>query len=1181
MEWRPGDRIIDLYDVLGVLGRGGMGVVYHVRHLGWETDLAVKSPHPEFFRGEADRERFVREAETWVSLGLHPHVCGCHYVRTLDGEPRVFAEYLDGGSLRDWIDDGRLYRGGPADRLSRVLDFAVQIAWGLDHAHARGLVHQDVKPANVLLDRSGTAKVSDFGLARMRTVPAASVEQGGSGASVLVEGAGMTPAYASPEQAAGLPVGRRTDVWSFAVSVLEMCVGGVSWMAGPAAGLALADARDGHDDHPVPIPRALADLLARCLADDPSERPASMRAVAAELIEIWAAATGGRYPRAASLPAELRADQLNNRALSLLDLGRPEEAEAAFAEAHLADPQHPEAVYNLGLLRWRTSRGTDQDLLDALERVRLSAGDSTRVLRLLAAVHVERGDRNAAMPPLDAAARLSPNDSEVARTLRSANAATVVPARLLGSLEVGGEPSALSLSADATIALAAGWSERGTRRGRRSPHGKGQSQVLLWRTSEPGAQPLDGYDRTHRVRAAALSADGRVAVFDGGRPHEFGGPGWVHLWDTAQVRREGTIAAHPLGVESLAVSADGRVLLSAGWGHGRNGRESGENDVLLWELPWGGRPRRLGTAHSCRLIAGGVSTTHAALSADGRFAMSGSDVIDTPSIWNTATGSATRLPRADTVVGAVALSADGRLALTGGSDQTLGLWDSETGRCVRVLHGHTSDVNSVAMSGDGRYGLSGSDDKTVRLWELGTGRCLYTLRQDDTSHGVWLVALSADGRHALTGADDEVRFWRLPVGVPGSFELCRPRSHAELAGVAERITTMLDDGEQAITAGHYPHALTVLTEARDTPGYERAPDVLAAWRRLGQVTERIGLRGAWPVRVFEGHEGAINASSLGHRLAVSVSRDQTMRVWDLESGRCVRTLDVGPTDDLFPGSVALSHDDRTVVLARGGRSVEVWDVDSGRRVRTLDGHTANTRRMELRADGEVAVSASLDGTIRTWEVATGRCTATIEACPPHGLSTEGGGVYGLSVSADGRLALSTTRDNDAGVTLWDVTTGRHLRTFRERGSTPMAVTFTPDARQVVSANADKTIRIWDTATGRRRHVIDAQSVISTIHVTNDGRFAVSRGVPELGGPVVTHPDELRVQLWDLRTGRRLRTLDGHTDTVRTLSLSRDDRYVLSGGKDRTVRLWELDWDLRVPGTPKEGRGLLGRFRTGR
>lgn len=140
-QWNVGDVILDLYEVKGIHEGGGMGFVYRVFHRGSNMDLAVKSPRPEFFLTERQKEDFIRECETWMNLGLHPHIVSCHYVRMLGGIPRVFAEYVEGGSLKDWIDSRKLYEGGPQEALKRILDIAIQLAWGLHYAHEKGVIH--------------------------------------------------------------------------------------------------------------------------------------------------------------------------------------------------------------------------------------------------------------------------------------------------------------------------------------------------------------------------------------------------------------------------------------------------------------------------------------------------------------------------------------------------------------------------------------------------------------------------------------------------------------------------------------------------------------------------------------------------------------------------------------------------------------------------------------------------------------------------------------------------------------------------------------------------------------------------------------------------------------------------------------------------------------------------------
>ncbi len=237
--WEVGDVILGQYEVTARLGEGGMGVVHKVHHREWNIDLAVKSPRPEIFRRAGGKENFIREAETWVKLGDHPHIVRCRFVRTLGGIPQVFAEYVDGGSLAEAIRSRRLYQGGHEQALERILDLAIQFAWGLHAAHEHGLVHQDVKPANVMLTWKGMAKVTDFGLAKARAMAGEERAPEG-GQSILVSAGGMTPAYCSPEQAAHQPLSRKTDIWSWGVSLLEMFVGRVTWRAGVVARAVLA-----------------------------------------------------------------------------------------------------------------------------------------------------------------------------------------------------------------------------------------------------------------------------------------------------------------------------------------------------------------------------------------------------------------------------------------------------------------------------------------------------------------------------------------------------------------------------------------------------------------------------------------------------------------------------------------------------------------------------------------------------------------------------------------------------------------------------------------------------------------------------------------------------------------------------------------------------------------------------
>ena len=212
----------------------GVGIVQRVRKRDWNIDLIVKSPKPGVIVTEFGKESFERECQTWIELGMHANIVSCYFVRRIDGIPRLFAELAPSGTLNDWIADKRLYAGSKQEALARIIDVAIQFAWGLEHAHQQNLVHLDVKPGNVMTSGS-TIKVTDFGLSKFATAN----ENNDSSTNHCD---GMTPSYCSPEQfqafqiyresrAKGsaakdkietIPMTKQSDIWSWAISILAM-----------------------------------------------------------------------------------------------------------------------------------------------------------------------------------------------------------------------------------------------------------------------------------------------------------------------------------------------------------------------------------------------------------------------------------------------------------------------------------------------------------------------------------------------------------------------------------------------------------------------------------------------------------------------------------------------------------------------------------------------------------------------------------------------------------------------------------------------------------------------------------------------------------------------------------------------------------------------------------------------
>lgn len=394
-ELAIGSVVLAAYRIEHVFTGGGMGVVYRARHLVWNIDLAIKHPRAKFLQSAEQRRDFVNECETWSSLGLHPYLATCFYTREIGDVPCVVAEFAEGGALNDWIASRRIYAGEDAAVVARIMRVATAMAWGLDGAHQAGLIHCDMKPGNVLMGADGMAKITDFGLARAIA---------GKGGSTL-EG-WMSKPWASPEQMRQEPLTFATDVWSWAVSVMEIFMGGIQWQSGPVAGAALEEFEErGRKAVGLPVvPTAVFDLLARCFRNRPGDRP-SFAEIAEELRQIYEDEFG--EPCEAEKPdlELLAADSFNNRAVSLLDIGRALEAETLLRQALALDPHHPEATFNLtAICRSRNERNEPWAIQNLRTAAEAEPGNPVPV-KLLAQLLLLTGKREDARQCFDEAAK--------------------------------------------------------------------------------------------------------------------------------------------------------------------------------------------------------------------------------------------------------------------------------------------------------------------------------------------------------------------------------------------------------------------------------------------------------------------------------------------------------------------------------------------------------------------------------------------------------------------------------------------------------------------------------------------------------------------------------------------------------------------------------------------------------
>ena len=269
------------YRIEELIGRGGMGVVYRSYDLRLKRTVALKLMAPDLARDPGFRERFLRETELAASLE-HPNVVPIHDAGDVDGRLYLAMRHVEGGDLR------AVLRADEAPTPARALELVGQVASALDAAHARGLVHRDVKPSNVLLDGRGHVYLADFGLTRRLA----------DGGQEAVEGRSLgTPAYLAPEQIEGGTIDARTDVYALGCLLHECLTGSPPFARGSRLAVAWAHLEEEPPSASAArpeLPGAIDAVIARAMAKDPAERYATC----AELVAAGEAALGLGRPAA-------------------------------------------------------------------------------------------------------------------------------------------------------------------------------------------------------------------------------------------------------------------------------------------------------------------------------------------------------------------------------------------------------------------------------------------------------------------------------------------------------------------------------------------------------------------------------------------------------------------------------------------------------------------------------------------------------------------------------------------------------------------------------------------------------------------------------------------------------------------------------------------------------------------
>lgn len=1174
-QWKEGETVEGRYEVRQVI-RGGMGEVAFVfdRELG--LDLAVKTPLPRVLASSSGRTRFIREAESWIALGLHPNICTAFYLRELAGYPRLFIEYVDGGSLRKWLKYAR------KRKLSEKLDIAIQIASGMEHAHSflwkdasgvehYGIVHRDLKPANILLGSDGLARVTDFGLVgrgseteindEPPTTPAPNVQ--GAWGTVTLGGSVMgTPPYMPPEQWKGAHFALASaDVYAFGAILFEIFCGLRPFALTPEEKkgrpeLQLMRWKELHlSERPrnplslnPDLDEELVALMLKCLEKEGAKRPENFKIIGDQLRNIYARLCQEKYPRARPRASRLLADSLNNRGVSYQSLRRELHAENSWKEALQINPHHREAGYNLTLFRWTRGASIEEtrSSLNSLPGIDRSQRADWREGLLYARLLLLLGQWSRALDILQFCFEASSQASRVALDYAlslCAKATEIDRERTREALPLKGLRTPIPGIEDEKNVSTSLWEEAVSVLGRCGGALRHDPRLLV--AYALSKKNLHEEEAAHRLMAAAIrqqpdlpkeieAAAARLLPGQIPRRHlEIPGSRVVHL----EISPDKSL--------SLGLLYDARLITwDLNSGRIRNAiKLSGSRPRsialdMFHEAVWTATEVEAVTALSLqngrilsRLTPHSGFLNDLQISADGRKLL-GAGTSRQLYVWDLEKRLLTESIQTDIgYLTRVALADDCRTALVGGSTGSALLIDLETGKTIRRLNTEGGLISSLCISPGARHAALGTEEGRISLWNLkdpgfpkslrGHSSALSFLSLDD--HSSHLISGSRDGSLRLWDLNAERSLTCISFDEPVQAGASAPDFSRVLVAAGIREIQQIDLTEKPVWLPNWAIASPISVSEMESKSREFRRRLAQGRRQLREKNIEGVLEALDAARDIPGFDKMPELLELSEELNRRLPRESLRSDWE------ERRLE---EHDVPVHAVAVSGDGETLISAGGDRKLRLHR--KGKQMELSSEEEWAERAVAISPSGDRALSGGLENEIHLWDLGEDHLIRVFEGHEGqiHALDFRFDGAFFLSASADGTLRY------------WDAETGVCLKVLKGHSGEVFDCAIHP-AAELASSCGEDGILIWDLRSGTVVSSLSAASgPIRALAWTHDGRRLLSGG------------SDGKLRLWNPRSAGVIQTLDSE-HSIECLALTEDDFFVCTGDSSGGVRLWDL------------------------